>query len=248
MRAKPVRLPEKPKDGPPGAKPLEDVWLDGTDLHRVLSGQFPEKVYRSSELYDVEPRLGIARNNARRTANDGLLYQTRHLRPRPELSIGVTVSGIPADSHPECGVIRFGGEGRPSAVTVDDAPPRLTPLEIHGQNMLLMLLTHADFGGGWLLPGFKPDTQGDVKVWRGQLHGVELMLHSAVLGKAAREGGWDLLRKQPRPVRSLIPAGSVYFCTVTGDARAAATALHGGHVGCDTALGRGELAVGLWKS
>lgn len=107
-----VQLPEKPKDSLLGAKPLESAWLNSTDLQRVLCGQFPETVYRSSELYDEEPRLGIARNNAQRTAVDGLLYQTRHLRPRPELSIGATVSGIPAELHPDHGVIRFGGEGR----------------------------------------------------------------------------------------------------------------------------------------
>ena len=81
-----VRLSEKPKDSLPGAKPLENAWLEQTDLERVLNDQFPEKVYRSSELYDEEPRLGIARNNAQRTVADGLLYQTRHLRPRPELA------------------------------------------------------------------------------------------------------------------------------------------------------------------
>lgn len=243
-----VRLPEKPKAGPPGAKPLESAWLDGADLQRVLCGQFPEKVYRSSELYDEEPRLGIARNNAQRTAHEGLLYQTRHLRPRPELSMGVTVSGIPSELYPVHGITRFGGEGRPSAVIVDDVPPLLVAPKAQSQNLLLMLLTHADFGGDGWLPGFEPDTQGDVKVWRGPLHGIDLILHSAVLGKAAREGGWDLLRKQPRPVRSLIPAGSGYFCTVTGDPKAAMDALHGQHIGNDTALGRGELAVGFWKS
>ena len=126
--------------------------------------------------------------------------------------------------------------------------PLLAPPKVPRQNLLLVLLTHADFGGDWRLPGFAPDTQGAVKVWRGQLHGVELNLHSAVLGKAAREGGWDLLHQQPRPVFSLIPAGSVYFCTVAGDPKAAIYALHVQHIGNDTALGRGELAVGLWQS
>jgi CRISPR-associated protein Cmr3 len=243
-----VRLPEKPKDSLPGAKPLETAWLDGADLQRVLGGESPKTVYHAKDLYDTEPRLGIARNPAQRTAADGLLYQTRHVRPRSGLAIGATVSGIAPELHPDRGVIRFGGEGRASAVTVNPIPPALAPPVITGHHLLLVLLTHADFGGGWLLPGFVPDIQHDVQVWRGQLHGVDLMLHSAALGKAAREGGWDLLHQQPRPVVSLIPAGSVYFCTVTGDPQSAVAALHGGHVGRNTALGRGELAVGLWKS
>ena len=248
-----VRLPEKPRNSLPGAKPLENAWLNRADLHRVLSGEFPQTVYYAKDLYDTEPRLGIARNHAQRTAADGLLYQTRHVRPRLELAIGAIVSGIAPELHPDQGVIRFGGEGRASAVTVETTVPQWTPPVITGGRLLLALLTHADFGGdellpGWLLPGFAPDRQGDVSVWRGQLHGIDLILHSAVLGKAAREGGWDLLHQQPRPVVSLIPAGSVYFCTVVGDPKAAIDALHGQHIGSDTALGRGELAVGLWPS
>lgn len=242
-----VQLPKLEKSSP-GAKPLENAWLNSTDLQRVLGGEFPQTVHHAKDLYDPEPRLGIARNNAQRTAADGLLYQTRHVRPRPELAIGATVRGIAPELHPGQGVIRFGGEGRASAVTVGDVLPLLASPKVPRQNLLLMLLTPADFGGDWVLPGFAPDTQGAVKVWRGQLHGVDLILHSAVLGKAAREGGWDLLHQQPRPVKSLIPAGSVYFCTVVGDLQVAVAALHGRHIGNDTALGRGELAVGLWPS
>jgi CRISPR-associated protein Cmr3 len=240
-----VRLPQL-ATALSGAKPLDHTWLDSPNLHRVLQGQFPETIYRASDLYAEESRLGIARDPARRTAAEGLLYHTRHLRPRPELAIGVTVSGIPAELHPARDVTRFGGEGRASAVTVDDACPLPPAPKIVGSNLLLVLLTHADFGGGWQPPGFAPVTQDDVRVWRGLLNGVELTLHSPVLGKAVREGGWDLLRQEPRPVKSLIPAGSVYFCSVEGDVRAAVTALHGRHAGHATALGRGELAVGFW--
>lgn len=232
----------------PGAKPLESVWLDGADLKRVLCSENPKTVYRSSDLYDVEPRLGIARNNAQRTAADGLLYQTRHLRPRPELSIGVTVSSIPSELHPAHGITRFGGEGRASSVTIGEAALLPAASKQQSQNLLLMLLTHADFGDQrWLPAEFKSSEQNGIRVWCGQLHGVDLILHSAVLGKAAREGGWDLLNQKPRPVKSLIPAGSVYFCTVTGDPKAAVDALHGQHIGNETALGRGQLAVGFWK-
>ena len=240
-----VRLPQL-ATALSGAKPLDHTWLDGPNLHRVLQGQVPEKIYRASDLYAEESRLGIARNNEKRTAAEGLLYHTRHLRPRPELTIGVTVSGIPAELHPTRGVTRFGGEGRASAVTVDNARSLPPAPENDGPNLLLVLLTHADFGGGWQPPGFEPVTQDDVRVWRGLLNGVELTLQSAVLGKAVREGGWDMQRQEPRPVKSLIPAGSVYFCSVEGDVRAAVTALHGWHAGQGGALGRGELAVGVW--
>jgi CRISPR-associated protein Cmr3 len=242
-----VRLPEKPKNALSGAKPLETAWLDGANLQQVLRGQFPQPPCPLRQLYAVEPRLGIARNNAQRTAADGLLYQTRHLRPRAELSIGVTLNGILPELQPDNGVIRFGGEGRASAVSITDSLLFLPPLTGSTQQLLLMLLTPADFNGDWLLPDFTVDSQDGIRIWRGEINGVSLILHSAVLGKTTREGGWDLLNQRPRPVQSLVPAGSVYFCTVEGDSGTAIKALHGHHLGHDTALGRGELAVGFWQ-
>lgn len=248
-----VRLPSLVNTGAaplPGAKPREGHWLKRADLQRVLAGQPPTEVIETSCLYVEEPRLGIARNNARRTGRDGLLYQTRHLRPHAGLAIGVETRGLPAALYPAPGVIRFGGEGRSSAISLSDQPqaPLVAP-GIRDGHLLLMLLTHADFGGyNWLPPGLEPDERDGVCVWRGALHGIPLTLECAVIGKAAREGGWDLSRERPRAVRSLIPAGSVYFCTLdTGvDPSAAIEALHGHHIGNGTALGRGELAVGTW--
>lgn len=229
-----VRLPQI-KDKPlMGAKPFENAWLTGEDLQRVLHQQSPQKVIKATDLYAEERRLGIARDNKKRTGQDGLLYQTRHLRPRDGLAIGVETRGLPVELSPATGMVRFGGEGRPSAVQVSpNAPARLPAPKIAGRRLLLVLLTPADFDGNWQLPEIK---------------GVPLHLECAVLGKAAREGGWDLARERPRPVRSLVPAGSVYFCTLNDgiNLNTAIAALHGQHIGRDTALGRGELAVGTW--
>lgn len=242
-----IRLPELARPLP-GAKPLENTWLDGADLKRVLVGEEPKRLYPKKALFTEEPRLGIARNNSRRTVEEGLLYQTRHIRLREGVSLGVTVDGIQPDLHPASGLLRFGGEGRPGAVTVLESPPKLEPVkpaeQYHG--LLLMLLTHADFGGAWLPPGFTADERDGVKVWCGELRGVGLTIVSAALGKAVREGGWDLIGQRPRPVLGLVPAGGIYFCTVTGKLNDAIVALHGQHIGNDTQLGRGELAVGLW--
>lgn len=244
-----VRLPriaEQPDKPLPGAKPLEHGWLTGENLQRALSGQSPTAVIKAADLYAEEPRLGIACNNRQRTGIDGLLYQTRHLRPRAGLAIGVGVQGLPPDWQPAPGVIRFGGEGRASAASIGTPPAPLLPPKPQDNRLLLMLLTHADFGRDWFPPGFSAEDREGVRVWRGTINDVTLTIECAVIGKAAREGGWDLLKQQPRTVRSLVPAGSLYFCTVAGDAEQAARALHGQRIGHDIALGRGELAIGCW--
>jgi CRISPR-associated protein Cmr3 len=230
-----------------GAKPLEQCWLNAADLQKVLIGQSPEKVYKAKDLYAEEPRLGIARNNQQRTGIDGLLYQTRHLRPCLELAIGVGVAGIPDNWHLQSGIVRLGGEGRASTVSINDADKAQIKLPTPaGNKLLLMLLTNADFGRDWFPPGFKPIERDGIRKWQGMINEVELIIECAVLGKAAREGGWDLVKQQPRPVKSLIPAGSVYFCTVLGDIKTVVDKLHGQRIGNDTALGRGELVIGTW--
>ncbi|MBK1695135.1 type III-B CRISPR module-associated protein Cmr3 [Chromatium weissei] len=230
-----------------GAKPLEQCWLNAADLQRVLIGQSPEKVYKAKDLYAEEPRLGIARNNQQRTGIDGLLYQTRHLRPHSELAIGIGVKGIPNHCQLKSGIVRLGGEGRASTVRINDAAKLQIKSPISaGNKLLLMLLTNADFGNQWFPPEFKPIECDGIHKWQGMINEVELIIECAVIGKAAREGGWDLVKQQPRSVKSLIPAGSVYFCTVVGDIKIAIDRLHGQHIGNETALGRGELVIGTW--
>lgn len=244
----PVRLPEM-ETPQPGARPLENTWLDGADLTQVLTGGVPERPYRKDDLFTGEPRVGIARDNSRRTAAEGMLYQTRHVRPRQGVEVAAGVAGIDKAFQPSSGLLRFGGEGRTAAVTVAESFTPLLPPQPNSaaRGLLLVLLTHADFGGEWLPPGFGPVEWEGARVWSGELHGVRLTLECAVLGKVVREGGWDLAGNKPRPMTSLVPAGSVYFCTVEGDPGAAIQALHGSHLGNDTELGRGELAIGLWK-
>lgn len=229
----------------PGAKPLEKVWLKAADLQRVLAGGVPEKPLRAADLYADEPRLGIARDNARGTVEESMLYQTRHIRLREGVAIGVSVRG-PA-TLPTGGVLRFGGEGRPAAVRIGDVCPQPQPVlpAKKGAGVLLMLLTHADLGGDWLPSGFAPREQNGATVWHGEIHGIGLRIHAACLGKPVREGGWDLARNEPREVAPLVPAGSVWFCTLDDPAQAAQ--LHGKQIGKDTSLGRGELAVGTWQ-
>ncbi|MBK6900377.1 MAG: hypothetical protein IPH09_14405 [bacterium] len=103
------------------------------------------------------------------------------------------------------------------------------------RGLLLVLMTPARFKDpdSWLLPGFTPPESNGSLVWSGKIAGVALTIHAAVLGKALREGGWDMVNRSPRAVQSLISAGSAYYVTVEGDINVAINSLHGIRIGED---------------
>ena len=247
-----VRLPELPGDKQ-GYKPLEQAWITRVGLEAMLIGEVPDAnaIQLAKALFQYESRLGIARDNVRRITDEGLLYQTRHLRPNSDLTVeaGITLT---EDTAIPSGLVRLGGEGRMAHLVADKAPPFLiapNPTR-NTKGLILLLLTPARFVGrdGWLPPGLRPEDERGERVWKGQIAEVDLTLHAAVLGKAQREGGWDMANHRPRAVQSLIPAGSAYYVTVGGDIKAAIQKLHNTCNGEDQPLGRGLLACGLWNA
>jgi len=215
----------KPIKALPGAKPLENAWLDAGNMQLVLNGDEPASFIKESELFCGEARVGIERDNGKRMVNDGMLYFTRHVRLKEDISLGMVVSG--ADDVMPAGMVRLGGEGRMAHLKVAD----IVDSRLHGNDgksdkFVLILLTHGDFLG-------KSEPA---------LAGINMI--SACIGKAVREGGWDYKHNRPKPLKSLVPAGSCYF--VEGDEQAI-RALHGKHIGKRTAFGYGEIAVGIWR-
>ena len=239
---KKVRLPEK-SEHLEGAKPIEDAWLTATDFERVLTGkEYPENIKYNKELFTLENRVGLALDRKTRIAKEHQLYQNQHIRihHHNNLQIGMQVDGIKEKLHPTAKqLIHFGGEGRLAEVSISEANHKITsPVVKSDKHIFLTLLTAANLGqSGLLNDSFQQDGHGEIKK-------VKLKMVSAVLGKSIREGGWDLVNDSPRPVISLVPAGSVWFCeVVSGDPKT----LHGYKIGTDTELGRGELAVGKWS-
>ncbi len=239
-----VRLP-KIKKPLPGAKPLENTWITREGFETFLKGELPaaKTIEKPDGLHHSEERLGIGRDNARRTTVDGLLYQTRHVRPRQDIAIGIHVHGLSSTQVARQGLTRLGAEGRLASWECDAAQV-LPKVYIKNKRVVLVLLTHAQFRQGWLPDGFSQVTLPTQQtVWEGVLHGVSLRLISCVVGKPVREGGWDLVNRLPRTMDSLVPAGSCYFCEVL---QGNPSELQGRQIGQDTAYGRGEIALGNW--
>jgi len=234
---------------------LESAWLTRAGLESVLSGGLPSQktLHLQSDLLKRESRLGIARDNSKRTVEKGLLYQTCHVRPNAGLAIDADISGLNEEINIDNSVVRLGGEGRMAGIKLANRPtlakaPKTTEAT---RGVILVLLTPARFGAGkngWLPPNFKHHKENELDVWRGHVHGIALTLRCAVLGKAEREGGWDVAEGKPRDVLSLIPSGSCYYCTVDdGNISAAIASLHGKPLGEDQQYGRGVIGCGLWN-
>ncbi len=241
-----VRLPVKQKRLD-GAKPLEGKWLSEDGLQRFLRGEVPvdADVVDSTELISPEDRLGIGRDVGTGSVEKGLLYQTCHVRPMPQVGVGMWIDGLAAPGLAAKGMARFGAEGRMATWTCLSAKPASTKPRSH-KRLLVVLLTHASFSAGWVPDDFVRTTQADgTDVWEGVLHGVKLRLVSAVLGKPVREGGWDMASAAPRAMESLVPAGSCYFFECM-DGAIDVSVLDGKQMGQDTQFGRGEFAVGTW--
>jgi len=225
----------KPEKLLEGAKSIEEGWLDAVNMQKVLNGGLPDSFIAADDIFVREPRVGIGRDNQKSVVNkeEGLLYFTRHLRLKDGITLGMAVDG--ATLFPN-GMRRFGGEGRLASITVGTMPKQLDKPTINGQEkgLILTLLTHGDFSGK------------DTLDWS-SVHPA-LKLVTACIGKPVREGGWDYAKRQPKPLKSLVPAGSCYFMQVTdGNLAGVVAQLHGIHIGQYIKYGYGEIAVGLWK-
>lgn len=241
-----VRLPTK-KSPLEGAKPLEGAWLTPKGLNKFLDGHVPDSrdVVDAGELFQSEDRLGIGRDAHRGSVEEGLLYQTRHVRPQSDVAVGMLVEGLSAGSLPDSGVARLGAEGRLATWSRRDCSNPMKSRS-QGKRVVMVILTPTRFLRGWLPDGFEQVvTEAGTTAWEGSLGGVPLRLVSAVVGKTMREGGWDMVSAAPRAVENLVPGGSCYFFERM-DASADGTALAGVQVGQDTQWGRGEVTWGNW--
>lgn len=262
-----IRLPELPCDEAKGSKPLENTWIDEETLQAILSGEKIEyndnHFYTSDSLFSKETRTGIARDNALRRVKEGLLYQTQHIRPDSDVLLEVDVCGLPGNIASSNALVRLGGESRAARLSVNDKSSVLPAIKINSsglsgsQGIIIYLLSplqmqyesYKEHKDQPPLPGFVFKQQTEkTSYWKGSIEAIELKLYGAVVGKSIRDGGWDMAKHQPRDDRSLIPAGSVFFCEVCdGSITDAIDAIQGKQLGELQQYGYGQIAVGIWN-
>jgi len=261
-----VVMPELPSGVSAGAKPLDGQWLTESGLNSFLAGKpiAAKEVVSTDDLFNTEPRLGIARNNQTASVLKGKLYQTEHLRFKADLALSLTLT-LPAelaevlkDSIEQQPMQRFGGEGRMAALRVWDVSGCADePLKVDNKTRGLVLMLESDVAlESCFLPNFKAAFESQKngtssQYWQGELAGISLRLISAAIPKAVRKGGWDLQKRRPRAMRSLIPAGSCWLVELADTSpealKHAITTLNGITLGDNTLNGQGTLMCGLWN-
>jgi CRISPR-associated protein Cmr3 len=177
-----------------------------------------------------------------RTAVDGMLYSTRHVRLRPGVSLLAQLPGGLPRQRRECqpSHLALGGEGRAVWLDLltDRAPalpqtPRLQPCG--GRVRYTLTLLTPGLGAGWsAVPGqpVHPDVPGAVAC--------------CVPGAPLRIGGFDNALGVPERIRSARAAGAVWWIEADANQAAQVAALHGNCVGAGANQGYGQLAVGAW--
>lgn len=251
-----VRLLEQPD----GASRVEGKWLPLADLENLLAGGdvSPDELFtplgEDGGGFFEEPKVGLARDRASRTAAEGMLYSIATLRAGKGMGFAAGVGGLPAEARfrlPE--ILKWGGEGRFVWSSEMEAPKTGTHREAVASRIdatrkfCLVFLQPALFGGGWLPNGFEREEAEDGVRWRGELAELECDLISAVLDKPRRIGGWDMKNRRPHPLKPHVPAGSVYFFETPEAGGSVVAALDDAKVGENTNMGFGQVLTGGWR-
>ncbi len=207
------------------AKPIGGLWLNGAGWQAYLNGERLNAAHllRSSDLWQTDPRLGIALEGGRGTVQTGMLYTAETVALRREgrdaatgknyHDVGLFVGVDGADNLvPQGGLLRFGGDGRGAAVvSCSTRPPEPDwPRIDREKRFRLVLATPGLFEHGWRLPGLAADN-----LWHGP-DGCVAKLVAASVNRADVISGWDLAKwshgkSGPKTAFRAAPTGSVYW-------------------------------------
>ena len=102
-----IRLPEAPQadEEVEGLKTGEGFWIARSGMERILNGALPaaDAIVSCESLWSDEFRIGLERDGSTRSAKEGRLYSTRHVRLHRGVSLGLRVTGIPEGWMPPFG-------------------------------------------------------------------------------------------------------------------------------------------------
>lgn len=234
-RALPGWRAPNPYGGQPELAPLWAGWIDdplqpvaeylrADGLRAILNGKTPDPkthLRKASDLFSHQDRTGVGIDAERGTAEDGRLYSVSMISLAPRICFYAEL-GAEKDNAETLAQLRqalspgqtfaapFGGEGRRVAVRAlaEAFPwPVCDPAVARAADgFTSLLITPA---------AFVPREATAASRRQHPPHPLG-MLVSAALNRPSRETGWHLEEGRrssgvPRPMRTLLPAGSIWF-------------------------------------
>ena len=207
---------------PEAGKPKGGLWLTAAGISAWQHGEALEKHkghwLTSSELWRLDPRLGIALEAGKATVAEGQLYTSEAIALKPGVVFVTCVQGAQG-VLPQDGLLRFGGDGHGARVRQAACPlPVCDSAALARTGRFRLLLTSPGiFPQGWPLPGI----DGNPGEGRWHFHGASARLVCAAVPRLETVSGWDVARRQPKPALRAVPTGSVYWLDdFQGDAQA----------------------------
>lgn len=193
------------------SKPSDGWWLTANGLTRYLSGQpllSGDDLIHRTDLWRMDPRLGIALDAQRRSAADGKLYTSETIALSASTAFAVAVAGAEG-LLPDAGLLRFGGDGRGAEIRPFAATLPEPDWDAMARNRCCRLVLSAPglFDGGWRLPGLDVDGRR----WQSPDGTLRGDLVCASVSRAQVVSGWDIARWVPKPAQRAVPMGSVYW-------------------------------------
>ena len=189
------------------------------------------QIEESESLWDQEYQVGIEKS-LQGTAETSKIYSVEFIRLRELIKNGqffsfgflVKLTDFNNVEFKTEGLLALGGEGRAAKYTTieENEIKDLNSLiegdfltdSLRGEKRFkLYLASPAVFSNGWY-PDFLK-TKNDELI--GEAGGVELKLISASVNKPTTVGGWNIVKKRPRPLVKVVPAGSVYHFELLND-------------------------------
>lgn len=189
-------------------------------------------------LWVDEVRVGLGLTANDRTAQDHMLYTFGYVRLRQGVAIGFEVTGTGLAAE---GSLRLGGDGRTARLGPGPAFPIAPPVDRSlGKRFRVVLATPSLSASGGYPPGFGP----------ARLDGgpaLPCRLVAAAVPTFGLAGGWDIALERAKPLRRVLPAGSVFLfeSLEVGGAAELAARLHGGPLVDFPGAGLGRQGFGL---
>jgi CRISPR-associated protein Cmr3 len=158
---------------------------------------FSQTILNLKEYITEEFKVGMGRNDATRTAEEGQLYTVKMIRPqhgKNELHMVVEIESRNTSLNNLTG--RLGAEGKIAVVNTSSLHAHILKptIDKDGDCIKMIVTTPAVFENGWL-----PD-----------IPAIKNKIIAAATGKPIPVGGWDMISKKPKHMLKGVSAGAVY--------------------------------------